>query len=58
MVLQVHDELLFVVDKKDLMRLALLVKNCMENACELKVPLVASLQSGCNWYEMQDLEIE
>jgi DNA polymerase-1 len=58
MVLQVHDELLFVVDKKDLMRLARLVKDCMENACELKVPLVASLQCGCNWYEMQDLEIE
>lgn len=57
MLLQVHDELVLEVPKSELQEAAVLVRDCMENACELKVPLKVSLESGDNWYDMQELEI-
>lgn len=56
MLLQVHDELLFEVGKNEIEELAYLVKDCMENAYSLKVPLLATMKAGKNWYEMQDWE--
>jgi DNA polymerase-1 len=51
MILQVHDELVFDVAEKDLPRLEKLVRDKMENAIELAVPLKVDMGSGNNWLE-------
>ncbi|MGF7186217.1 DNA polymerase-1 [Desulfitispora alkaliphila] len=55
MVLQVHDELIFEVDKEQLEVAAETVKECMSSAMELKVPLKVDVKWGYNWYEMHNL---
>lgn len=57
MLLQVHDDLLLEVPVEELDRVAALLKEDMENAFQLAVPLVVSLKTGPNWYDMQDLEV-
>ena len=49
MLLQVHDELVFEVDESELMPIARLVREVMESAAELTVPLVVDISSGPNW---------
>ena len=49
MLLTVHDELVFEVPKKHLTAASELVREGMEHAIELDVPLVASIASGPNW---------
>lgn len=51
MLLQVHDELVFDAYKPELDKLKTLVKNEMENAYNLTVPLVVDLGVGQNWLE-------
>ena len=51
MVLQVHDELVFDVYKEEIEEVARLVKDGMERAATLKVPLVADMGRGQNWLE-------
>ena len=51
MLLQIHDELIFLVPDYELDQMNKLVKETMENAMELKVPLKASLNAGKTWYE-------
>ena len=51
MILQVHDELGFDVPKEEKDVLSEIVKIEMENALELKVPLVVDLETGENWLE-------
>ncbi len=51
MLLQVHDELVFDVYKSELNDIISLVKNEMENAFSLKVPLVVDINYGQNWLE-------
>ena len=51
MLLQIHDELIFLVPDSELDLMHRLVKDTMENAMELKVPLKASLHAGKTWYE-------
>ena len=55
LLLQVHDDLILEVPRPELEEVAWLLRNCMENAYQLKVPLVVSLKVGSNWYEMQEL---
>ena len=57
MILQIHDELLFECDPKDVEKIAKLVKDKMENALKLSVPVVVDLKSGPNWGEMTSLKI-
>jgi DNA polymerase I len=57
MILQVHDELLFECDPKDLKKVAKMVCEKMESALELSVPVKVDLKTGPNWGEMQPLEI-
>ena len=53
MLLQVHDELLFEI-KKDLVKTAIpKIKEIMEMAATLKVPLVVDVRAGPNWGEAQ-----
>ncbi|MCE2565193.1 DNA polymerase I [Komagataeibacter sp. FNDCF1] len=49
MLLQVHDELVFEVRKDDADRLAALVRQVMESAAALSVPLVVETGTGTNW---------
>ena len=51
MLLQVHDELVFDVPKNELEVVKPLVKEAMENAFKLSVPLVADLGIGNNWLD-------
>ena len=51
MLLQVHDELVFDVFKPELNDIITLVKNQMENAYEIKVPLTVDINYGLNWLE-------
>ena len=57
MVMQVHDELIFEVPANTLKETALFVKNKMQNAVKLRVPLLASAKAGKNWYEMEKLAL-
>jgi DNA polymerase-1 len=51
MILQVHDELVFDVPKDELSRIQPLVKETMEQAVKLQVPLVVDVSMGDNWLE-------
>ncbi|MBP2663256.1 MAG: polA [Firmicutes bacterium] len=51
LLLQVHDELLLEVPAEELDQVASLVKQAMEQAVELTVPLVADVKTGRNWAE-------
>ncbi len=51
MLLQVHDELVFDIHKDELDTLKKLIKNEMENAYKLTVPLVVEIGIGQNWLE-------
>ncbi|HEX2883626.1 MAG TPA: DNA polymerase I, partial [Candidatus Limnocylindria bacterium] len=56
MLLQVHDELVFETDEEELPRLAGMVKEIMESALPLDVPLEVDLKVGANWEEMDRYE--
>jgi DNA polymerase-1 len=56
LLLQVHDDLVLEVRKEELEEVANLVKNCMEQAYTLKVPLLVAMKAGPNWYDMQNWE--
>lgn len=51
MILQVHDELLFDVEKSELETLKPIVKHEMMNALQLEVPLEVEMGAGTNWLE-------
>lgn len=51
MLLQVHDELVFEAPESELEKLNALVKDVMENAVELHVPLITDSSWGKTWYE-------
>ena len=51
MILQIHDELLFEVPKDELDILSSLVKDEMENAIKLDIPLHVDCDYGQNWFE-------
>ena len=51
MLLQVHDELLFDVPKTELEEITAVIKEEMERAMPLKVPVVAEAGHGANWLE-------
>ncbi len=55
MLLQVHDELVFDVPKRDLDAVAPLVQDAMENALKLAVPLQVEMKVGHDWYDMTPL---
>lgn len=52
MILQVHDEMVFEVPPEEVDRVVPLVKNLMETAYPLAVPLLADVKIGKNWAEM------
>ncbi len=52
MVLQVHDELLFECPAGEVRPLADLVRDAMQNAYPLDVPLRAEVKTGHNWWDV------
>ena len=50
-VLQVHDEMMIEVDINEKEEVKEILKNCMESAITLKVPLIADISEAENWYE-------
>ncbi|MDD5455104.1 MAG: DNA polymerase I [Candidatus Ratteibacteria bacterium] len=51
MLLQIHDELLFEVPEKEVGIVSETVKECMENAIHLNIPLKVTINTGENWFE-------
>jgi len=51
MILQVHDELIFEVEKEELSKLQEMVISEMSNAATLDVPLKVDWGTGNNWFE-------
>jgi DNA polymerase-1 len=57
MLLQVHDELVFELPEKDVEAFSREIKNAMETAWELTVPLQAEVKVGDNWGVMTPLDL-
>ena len=55
MLLQVHDELLFEVDKAEVPAFAKWARGVMEGAVKLRVPLVVDVKAGPNWQDMEKI---
>ncbi len=51
MLLQVHDELVFEAPEQELDQLKVLVREEMEGAARLSIPLVVDLGTGANWLQ-------
>ncbi len=51
LILQVHDELLIEAEESEVDEVKAILKDKMENAAELSVPLIADMHTGKNWYE-------
>lgn len=51
MLLQVHDELVLEVPQEELPQVKALLKQAMEQAAELQVPLTIDINAGKNWAE-------
>ncbi len=54
MVLQIHDELIFAVPDEELDVIKKEIKNIMENAMPLSVPLKVNIGIGKNFYDLKD----
>ena len=50
-ILQVHDEMMIEATLDEVEQVKEILKNCMENATELKVPLIAEISEAINWYD-------
>lgn len=55
MILQVHDELVFEIDKKLAAKIIPVLQNIMTDVVKLKVPLIVDAKIGDNWEEMKFL---
>lgn len=51
LILQVHDELIIEAHESEMEEVTKILKESMENAVELKVPLSLEVKSGVSWYE-------
>ena len=50
-VLQVHDEMMIEATLEEVDEVKELLKQCMESACKLNVPLIAEVSEATNWYD-------
>ena len=53
-IMQVHDELIVECSEKDAPRAQAMLKECMETAVRLDVPLIADAGSGKTWYDAKE----
>ena len=54
---QIHDELLLEVAKEALPKAAALVRDCMEGAVKLSVPMPVKLHVGPSWGQLQPYQM-
>lgn len=54
LILQVHDELVVEAPERLVAEVGSLVKECMEKAVTLSVPLVADVSYGASWYDAKE----
>lgn len=57
LLLQVHDELIFEVDKSSVKQVAAIIKKSMEGVIHLSVPLTVKISSGQSWDEQMTLAV-
>jgi DNA polymerase-1 len=57
LLLQIHDELIFETDAREMHRVGSLVKREMEGALTLTVPLEATLKAGRTWYDVESFDV-
>ena len=50
-VLQVHDEMMIEAPIEEKEEIKTIIKDCMQAAAELKVPLIAEISEANNWYD-------
>ena len=55
MLLQVHDELVIECPRAELAKVTGVVRDIMENAYPLSIPLTTEARWGTNWDELQPL---
>ena len=55
MLLQVHDELIFEIKENAFNTVIPVIKEAMEHACELSIPLTVSVASGKRWGSMEKM---
>ena len=53
LLLQIHDELIFEIYKRELEEAKSIVKEFMEHSLALSVPLQVNLKTGYNWAELK-----
>nr|WP_068129319.1 DNA polymerase I [Nosocomiicoccus ampullae] len=53
LLLQIHDELVFDIPKREVDDFIVFIKDIMEHALEMEVPLKAEYEYGPNWYTME-----
>ncbi|MFI5267772.1 MAG: DNA polymerase I [Chloroflexota bacterium] len=58
MILQVHDELVFEVPPQEMDLMSHLVRETMQGALNLVVPLTVEVKTGRNWGEIAPVEVE
>jgi DNA polymerase-1 len=58
MILQVHDELVFEVPPQEMDVMSHLVRDTMQGALSLAIPLTVEVKTGRNWGEIAPLEAE
>lgn len=56
MVMQIHDELVFDVESRELEELVVLARERMENVLKLDVPIKVDIKKGKNWLEMEKIK--
>jgi len=54
-ILQVHDELIVEAPKSDAERVSVIMREAMESAVQLSVPLTVDIGMGDNWFEAHEL---
>ncbi|MCM1365565.1 MAG: DNA polymerase I [Faecalibacterium sp.] len=54
LIMQVHDELIVECDESEKDVVSFLLKEEMENACKMKVKLLADVHAGKTWYEAKE----
>lgn len=53
LILQIHDELLIECKLEQKEKIKQILKNCMENAASLSVPLEVEVSEADNWYDLK-----
>lgn len=53
LILQIHDELLIECKIEEKEKVAKILKDCMENAVQLSIPLLVEVSEANNWYDVK-----